>query len=110
MMSSKTKKVWSDLGLLYAAAIWGATFIMVKAALTDIDPVIMVAYRFLIAGGILAVYLLYKKRNLWVYLGRSFVLAVLLWFLYVPQTMGLKYTTASNSGFITGLFVAFVPL
>ncbi|MFZ5979124.1 MAG: DMT family transporter, partial [Candidatus Zixiibacteriota bacterium] len=90
--------------------IWGATFIMVKAALTDIDPVIMVAYRFLIAGGKLAVYMLYKKRNLWVYLGRSFMLAVLLWFLYVPQTMGLKYTTASNSGFITGLFVAFVPL
>ena len=34
----------------------------------------------------------------------------MLWFLYVPQTMGLKYTTASNSGFITGLFVMFVPL
>ena len=110
MVTLKTKKIWSDIGLLYAAAIWGATFIMVKAALTDIDPIIMVAYRFLIAGGVLCLYLLYRKKNLLENLGRSFMLAVLLWFLYVPQTMGLKYTTASNSGFITGLFVAFVPL
>jgi len=99
----------SDIGLLYAASIWGATFFMVKAALTDIDPIIMVAYRFLIAGGILLLYLLYKKRNVFEGFGRSVFLAVLLWFLYVPQTMGLQYTTASNSGFITGLFIAFVP-
>jgi drug/metabolite transporter (DMT)-like permease len=30
--------------------------------------------------------------------------------LYIPQTIGLGITTASNSGFITGLFVAFVPI
>ena len=38
------------------------------------------------------------------------VLAVILTSLYVPQTIGLQYTTASNSGFITGLFVIFVPI
>jgi len=30
--------------------------------------------------------------------------------LYVSQTAGLRWTTASNSGFITGLFIFFVPL
>jgi drug/metabolite transporter (DMT)-like permease len=38
------------------------------------------------------------------------ILAILLSILYIAQTVGLKYTTATNSAFITGLFVVFVPL
>jgi len=108
--SSKLKVFLADAGLFYAAAIWGSTFIMVKAALADIDPIVMVGYRFLMAGSVLLVFVLLTGRKLFEGLGRAFALAVMLWFLYVPQTMGLKYTTASNSGFITGLFVMFVPL
>ena len=44
--TTKSKSVLADLGLLYAAAIWGLTFVMVKSALSDIDPVILVGYRF----------------------------------------------------------------
>ena len=104
------KRVLADLGLFYSAAIWGSTFFLVKAALTDIDPVILVGYRFLLAGLVLLGYVLYSRRPILVGLGRAALLGVLIWFLYIPQTIGLKYTTASNSGFITGLFVAFVPL
>ncbi|MCB2230830.1 DMT family transporter [bacterium] len=109
-LSHKQTLIFADLGLLYAAAIWGATFFIVKDALSGIDPVTMVAYRFLIAGGLLLIYVLVSKRPLFDNIKYSIPLAVMLWFLYVPQTLGLKYTTASNSGFITGLFVAFVPL
>jgi drug/metabolite transporter (DMT)-like permease len=107
---SKLKVFLADAGLFYAAAIWGSTFIMVKAALAGIDPIIMVGYRFLLAGSVLLVFVLLTGRRFFEGLGRAFALAVMLWFLYVPQTLGLKYTTASNSGFITGLFVMFVPL
>ncbi len=107
---SKTKSVLADFGLFYAAAIWGATFFIVKDALKDIDPVTMVGYRFTLAGLILLVYLLLSKRPVFENLGKAAFLAVILWLLYIPQTVGLKYTTASNSGFITGLFVLFVPL
>ncbi len=100
----------ADSGLVYAAAIWGATFILVKSALSGIDPIIMVGYRFLLAGGILLIFVLATGRSLRPHLGRSLFLAIFLWLLYVPQTLGLKYTTASNSGFITGLFVIFIPL
>lgn len=109
-LSHKKTVILADLGLLYAAAIWGATFFIVKDALSGIDPVTMVAYRFLIAGVLLLVYVLISKRPVFDNIKYSIPLAVMLWFLYVPQTLGLKYTTASNSGFITGLFVAFVPL
>lgn len=107
---SRKKQFFSDLGLLYAAAIWGSTFFLVKDALGDIDPVIMVAYRFLMAGVLLGSFVIMSGRNLLAGLGRAFFLSVILWLLYVPQTIGLKFTTASNSGFITGLFVLFTPI
>ena len=100
----------ADVGLFYCAAIWGATFFLVKGALDNIDPVILVAYRFLLAGIGLLIYLLVTGRPVFAGLGRAAFLAVILWLLYIPQTIGLEYTTASNSGFITGLFIAFVPL
>lgn len=109
-MQSRGKKILADIGLFYAAAIWGSTFFVVKAVLDDVDPVILVGYRFLSAGLILLVFLLVKKKPVLAGLGRALWLGLLLWMLYVPQTVGLKYTTASNSGFITGLFVAFVPI
>ena len=104
------KKLTADAGLFYAAAVWGATFFMVKDALAGIDPVVLVAYRFLIAGAIMLAFLIATGRPILKDIGRGAVLAILLWSLYIPQTIGLGYTTASNSGFITGLFVIFVPI
>jgi drug/metabolite transporter (DMT)-like permease len=106
----KYKMVLADMGLFYAAAVWGATFFLVKSALSDIDPIVMVGYRFLLAGSILLVFLRLTGRPVLAGLKHSLFLALLLYLLYVPQTLGLRYTTASNSGFITGLFVAFIPL
>jgi len=110
MNTSKRKRLLADIGLAYAAAIWGSTFFLVKGALVDIDPVTMVAYRFLLAGAVLLVYVLSTKRRILEGLGRAFFLSVILYLLYIPQTVGLGFTTASNSGFITGLFVFFVPV
>lgn len=108
-ISRKTTR-WADAGLFYAAAIWGSTFFIVKGALDDIDPVVMVAYRFLLAGVALLIYLLVRKKSLRAGWGRALFLSIILWILYITQTVGLKFTTASNSGFITGLFVLFTPL
>ncbi|MDF1544411.1 MAG: DMT family transporter [bacterium] len=107
---SKRHLLFADIGLFYAAAVWGSTFIIVKAALEHIDPITMVAYRFLIAGSVLLVFLIVTGRPVFEGWKRAALLAGIIWTLYVPQTIGLKYTTASNSGFITGLFVIFVPI
>ncbi|MEE9443275.1 MAG: DMT family transporter [candidate division Zixibacteria bacterium] len=110
MASKKLKSAFAGAGLIYSAAIWGSTFFIVKDALSGVDPVIMVAYRFLLAGIILLLFLIFTKRNALQNLRRGFILALALWILYILQTIGLQYTTASNSGFITGLFVAFIPV
>jgi drug/metabolite transporter (DMT)-like permease len=99
----------STLGLLYNSVIWGSTFFVVRDAVRDLHPVTLVAYRFLLSG-LLLLPIVLAKRDIKRDFVPGFVLGLFLVSLYISQTWGLKYTTASNSGFITGLFVLFVPL
>jgi len=99
----------ADVGLVYCAAVWGATFPMVKGALSAVDPVVLVAYRFLLSAACLAPWALRRKNPL-AHMKEAAILAAILGALYLTQTIGLRYTSASNSGFITGLFVIFVPI
>jgi drug/metabolite transporter (DMT)-like permease len=89
--------------------VWGATFFLVKDALAGVDAVAMVCYRFLLSALFLAPWAL-SRPSRGRHLKESALLSVLLFLLYASQTAGLAYTSASNSGFITGLFVIFVPL
>ena len=107
---SRPKNILANVGLLYAAAIWGTTFVVVKDSLDHIDPVVLVGYRFTLAAILLGVYLAAKGKPLFANFKIGALLGFFLWALYVPQTIGLGFTTASNSAFITGLFVAFVPI
>ena len=101
------------LALLLTTLIWGATFPATKAALEQIPPFSFLFLRFLL--GVLLVgggFLLWRLRlhrepavlrasaiaTCWLFLG------------YVLQTVGLHYTTASNSAFVTALYVVIVPL
>ncbi len=103
-------QILAEIGLLYAAAIWGATFFIVKDVLAQIDPIVLVGYRFAFAGILLAGYLAIKRTPMLTGLKDGIILGVILWALYIPQTIGLGYTSAANSGFITGLFVVIVPI
>ena len=105
----------ADLVLAVVALVWGCTFVVVKAALSDISTIYFLALRFGTAS--LCMFALFAnrfRRAGWraVISGlRGGALAGLfLWSGYVLQTYGLKYTTAGKSGFITGLYVVLVPL
>jgi drug/metabolite transporter (DMT)-like permease len=100
----------SSAGLLIVTAIWGSTFFIVKDTLNSINPIALVTYRFGIATAIFAGLICLKQGKFWSQFRYGFVLGCLLWLQYTFQTIGLQYTTASSSGFITGLFVIFVPL
>ena len=108
-IAKKYKTNIADLGLFYAAAIWGSTFFIVKDSLRYINPVILVGYRFFLAALILAGILIYRRKPLFSNIKAGLISSLFLCLLYIPQTIGLGITTASNSGFITGLFIAFVP-
>lgn len=108
--TSAVKSGLANFGLFYSAAIWGSTFFIVKKSLDGIDPVMLVGYRFTIAAILLAIPLLIQKRSLVANFREGFILGLFIWILYIAQTIGLKYTSAANSGLITGLFVTFVPV
>lgn len=99
----------AHLGLIYCAAIWGATFFLVKGTLDSVHPIAMVAWRFLIAATLLLPFVL-KRGAVKRHIRDAVPLSAMLTALYVAQTWGLSFTTASKSGFITGLFVILVPL
>lgn len=101
----------AELSMLLVAFIWGTTFVIVKNGLNDIDPFIFLGLRFILAFAVLALFAWPQMRKV----TRSTWLAgaLLGFFLFVGytfQTIGLKYTTASNAGFITGVSVVLVPL
>lgn len=101
------------LALLLTTLIWGATFPATKAALEQIPPLSFLFLRFAL-GALMtwALILATKQRLTWSpsVLRMSVIATGWLCLGYVLQTVGLRYTTASNSAFITVLYVVFVPI
>jgi drug/metabolite transporter (DMT)-like permease len=97
------------LALVAAAFFFGTTFLVVKDAVKDAGPIPFLAARFCI--GTLALWPFARRTPPTAGLWRDGALVgVALLAGYVFQTIGLQYTSASESAFITYLLVAFVPL
>ncbi|MHC4843699.1 MAG: DMT family transporter [Planctomycetota bacterium] len=121
-MDSKTKVLKYDLIFLFAAAIWGSTFVAQRVGMKHVGPFTFIAVRFLV-GSIFLLLIIFiighirkkdvsKETNLST---KSFLLecgaaGVLLFLGASFQQHGLVYTTAGKAGFITGLYVVLVPI
>lgn len=105
------EQVKADLALLGVAFIWGVTFVVVQDALSDIGPYYFLAVRFLLAFLFLLIIFFKQFRRLdRETLTAGCLIGLFLFAGYAFQTVGLKYTSASNAGFITGLSVVLVPV
>ena len=106
-----TRQRVSELGLIGIAAVWGLTFPMVQDAVEELPTMAFLGYRFTAAAVLVAVIfrrqLAGLSRRGW---NAGLVMGAFLTAGYVFQTLGLEKTTASNAGFITGLFVVITPL
>jgi drug/metabolite transporter (DMT)-like permease len=101
------------LAILLTTLIWGATFPATKAALEQVPPLTFLFLRFLIGTALVVAVLRLSGRSLprdRFTIRVSLIATIWLFLGYVLQTVGLRYTTASNSAFITVLYVVFVPL
>jgi drug/metabolite transporter (DMT)-like permease len=112
-MSGQKPSGWLvDLSLIAVALIWGTTFILVKQALAGVSTLLFLTIRFAIAT--LALALIFRKEFRHANIARGvrggLIAGSLLFAGYVLQTTGLKYTSASKTGFITGLYIPLVPL
>ena len=101
------------LALLLTTFIWGATFPATKAALEQIPPLSFLFLRFFIGTLLILLWFGVSRRRLHhdrAVLAAAALSTVFLFLGYLLQTVGLSYTTASNSAFLTALYVVFVPL
>lgn len=91
----KTKAI-----LLLACFFWAASFIATKKALDSVPPLTVVNLRLLISSICFALWILVRKRGIDFRMSRLGTLVVLSLFgtglHYGIQTVGLKFTTASN--------------
>jgi drug/metabolite transporter (DMT)-like permease len=101
---------WAEAALAFNAVVWGATFVLIKAALQDVSALLFLALRFSLAA--LALLLLFRGS-----LGKdrqmpagAWLAGVFLFGGYFFQTEGLRFTTPPRSAFLTGLATVMVPL
>ncbi|WP_299432649.1 DMT family transporter [uncultured Meiothermus sp.] len=98
------------LGLLYlnlATVFWGSTFVLVKDSLQTLEPGQINFVRFAIATLCFVPFLFHRDPRLW---RAGLELGAVLFVAYLTQTIGLQYTTASRSAFITTLYVVALPM
>jgi drug/metabolite transporter (DMT)-like permease len=106
-----SKKLKADLALLVITVIWGASFPIMKIVLAFIPAYAYLTLRFLLAAVVLAVIYPTSLKNLnKKTLLHGCIIGLFMFGGMAFQVVGLYTTTASNSGFITGLNVVMVPM
>lgn len=113
-MSLKTD-LRADLILLLTAFIWGLAFVYQRSGMDHIGPVTFTFGRFLI--GALAIlplwYVMEKPKQIFAFnkVNRNAaLLGLVLTSGMLLQQWGMVYTTAGRAGFLTGVYLVFVPL
>src|SRR3989344_853380 len=106
----KKKSLYADLALILTQAIWGFGFIIVKASLDIIHPVVLLGVEFTLSAAILGAYLFFKRKSLFQNYGKGLVLGFILWIGYMTHVIGLSTISATNAAFITSLSIILVPL
>ena len=108
--STRSRKIGSaDVSLIAAAAIWGATFVIVKDAVEALPPLRFVGWRFLAAGLLLLpfVHRHLRQKKIWI---AGILVGLAMFVGFSLQTWALTQTTPARVAFLTGLSVVMVPL
>jgi len=111
----------SNILLFITAIIWGFAFVAQRAGMEFVGPYTFNAIRFALGGlSLLPLLILNKKRKFnfqnYSYLKNKYfiyggiVAGIILFLGSTFQQIGIVYTTAGKAGFITGLYIIFVPL
>ena len=108
-----SSRLKADLILLLVAVVWGSAFAAQRVAAQSMEVFLFNGLRFLLGALVLLPLALRHKveapypRKLYLPLALA---GILLFGGTSLQQLGMRYTTAGNAGFITGLYVVLVPV
>jgi len=115
-MRSTTLK--SDSLLLLTSLIWGFAFVAQRMGMDHVGPFIFNGIRFALGAMVILPFIFFSRTptnrapstsNRYLIYG-GIILGLTVFGGASLQQYGLVYTTAGNAGFITGLYVVFVPI
>lgn len=104
----------ANLLLLLTAVIWGTAFVAQKASFAHVGPLTFIAARFAVSALVVLPFALHERKivpapfknvktSYIVLLCAAFAGAV------ISQQIGIGHTSVARAGFLTGLYVLFVP-
>lgn len=108
----------ANLLLLITAFLWGTTFVAQQNSLESLGPFYFTGIRFLLGGFVVLPLGLWEYRRLQArggfltsrhWMGMA-LCGIFLFMGSLCQQLGLQYTSVTNAGFLTGLYVPLVPL
>lgn len=114
-LSEFMSRATANMLLLLAGALWGMGFVAQSTAMEAIGPMLFVGLRFVLATLVVLPFALLESRKA----ETSLTCADLTGFVWIGlalfagmavQQVGLMTTSVTNAGFLTGLYVIFVPI
>ena len=111
LLMEKPSRAKADLALAFCSLLWGATFVVVKNALSYSSVFLFLAARFSLAAALMLAFSFRTVRRFELEdLFAGLRLGCFMFLGYAFQTAGLQFTTPAKSGFVTGSSVVLVPL
>lgn len=113
----RNKIFQADLMLLLTAVIWGSAFVAQRMGMDHVGPLTFNGIRFALGASVLLPVIRWRngrsqgsEGSLSALIQGGLIAGVILFAGATLQQIGLVYTTAGKAGFITGLYVIFVPM
>lgn len=100
--------------LLITAIIWGSSFVSQKVGVDSVEPMTFIGIRTFLGGLVLIPFILLtnpqKEQNIKLLIIGGVVCGMFLLLGSLIQTYGIIYISAGKTGFLTSLYMIFVPL
>ncbi len=105
-----TNRSKADLSLVLVTLSWGISYYLIDLSLKSMGPFTLNSYRFIGAFLVIGLCTIKQLRQInWQTIKWSIILGFFMYITYLGATMGVKYTTLTNAGFLCGLAVIIIP-
>jgi len=107
-----SKKAGAATGLLISVLIWGISFPVIKVAVVEVDSLLFINLRFLLAAALLVSYSILRRERL-----TRLLKGRILWIMgvtngagFAMEVFGLNFTTATNASLLVNVNIVFMAL